>query len=65
VASDNSFTHAPPKGSLAYVRLKDFMTYKDSQFTFGQGFNVVIGPNGSGKSSIVSAIGKRNFSLPL
>jgi len=48
---------APPKGSIAFIRMKDFMSYKNSEVKLGRGFNVVVGPNGSGKSSIVSAIG--------
>lgn len=41
---------------LNKVKLKDFISHKDSEFDLGYGINVVVGPNGAGKTSILDAI---------
>ncbi|MEM0203747.1 MAG: AAA family ATPase [Archaeoglobaceae archaeon] len=41
---------------LKKVRLKDFISHKDSEVDFDYGINVIIGPNGAGKTSILDAI---------
>lgn len=43
-------------GTVRFVGLANFMTYRDVSFSPGPGFNIVVRPNGSGKSAIMSAI---------
>ncbi|XP_065060120.1 structural maintenance of chromosomes protein 5-like [Rhopilema esculentum] len=43
-------------GSIVRVKLINFLTYDDVEFTPGPNLNVVVGPNGTGKSSIVCAL---------
>ncbi len=38
------------------VELKDFLSHKSSDITFGKGLTAIIGPNGAGKSSIIEGI---------
>lgn len=38
------------------IKLKNFLTYSDTEFFPGPNMNMVIGPNGTGKSTIVCAI---------
>ncbi|EGG17708.1 structural maintenance of chromosome protein [Cavenderia fasciculata] len=44
------------EGSIVRVKLINFVTYSEIEFTPGPRLNVIIGPNGSGKSSIVCAL---------
>ena len=46
----------PMEGSVASLRLKNFMSFKDVTFKPHAGLNVVLGPNGSGKSSLSLAL---------
>lgn len=46
--------HAP--GSIARVKLINFVTYTQVEFFPGPNLNMVIGPNGTGKSTLVCAI---------
>ncbi|WP_225968827.1 AAA family ATPase [Saccharolobus islandicus] len=36
------------------LRIKNFKSYRDSEFEFGK-VNIVVGPNGSGKTNLVDA----------
>lgn len=38
------------------LRLQNFRSYKDAQFDFSPGVNVVVGPNGSGKTNLLEAL---------
>lgn len=44
------------QGSLARIKLKNFVTYDSVEFKTGPHLNIIIGPNGTGKSSIVCAL---------
>ena len=44
------------QGSLARVKLRNFVTYESVEFKTGPHLNIIIGPNGTGKSSIVCAL---------
>ena len=44
------------QGSLARVKLRNFVTYDLVEFKTGPHLNIIIGPNGTGKSSIVCAL---------
>lgn len=44
------------EGSILYLRMQNFLTYKDAYFYPGSGMNMIIGPNGSGKSAFVAGI---------
>ena len=51
--------HSPKKhqpGSILKVKLTNFVTYTDVEFSPGPSLNMVIGPNGTGKSTLVCAI---------
>jgi len=41
---------------LKRVRLKNFVSHKDSELEFDYGINVIVGPNGAGKTSILDAV---------
>ncbi|KAK3991141.1 SMC5-like protein [Cladorrhinum sp. PSN332] len=43
-------------GAIVRVKLKNFVTYHEAEFTLGPNLNMIIGPNGTGKSSLVCAI---------
>ena len=43
-------------GAILYLRMRNFLTYKDAFFYPGSGMNMIIGPNGSGKSAFVAGI---------
>ncbi|KAJ8113215.1 hypothetical protein OPT61_g4610 [Boeremia exigua] len=43
-------------GSIARVKLKNFVTYTAAEFHLGPSLNMIIGPNGTGKSTLVCAI---------
>ncbi|XP_014666675.1 PREDICTED: structural maintenance of chromosomes protein 5-like [Priapulus caudatus] len=54
--SKNASNKNGDKGSIARIKLKNFLTYDSVEFNPGAHLNVIIGPNGTGKSSIVCAI---------
>ena len=54
-ASDDSGEKFQP-GSIARVKLENFVTYSSAEFFPGPSLNMVIGPNGTGKSTLVCAI---------
>jgi DNA repair ATPase RecN len=41
---------------LKKIKLKNFMSHRDSELELSKGVNVLIGPNNSGKSAVVSAL---------
>ena len=41
---------------ITKVRLRDFLSHRDTEVEFIKGVNVLIGPNGAGKSSVLEAI---------
>ncbi|MEM3733901.1 MAG: AAA family ATPase [Nitrososphaerales archaeon] len=41
---------------LRKVRLKNFISHRDSEIKFDYGINVITGPNGAGKTSILDAV---------
>ncbi|MGB9759812.1 MAG: AAA family ATPase [Thermoproteota archaeon] len=41
---------------LKKVKLKNFISHKDSELEFGYGINLITGPNGAGKTSVLDAI---------
>lgn len=43
-------------GSIVKIKLKNFITYKMTEFNMSPSLNMIIGPNGSGKSTLVCAI---------
>lgn len=43
-------------GSIVKIKLKNFITYKITEFNLSPSLNMIIGPNGSGKSTLVCAI---------
>jgi ABC-type Mn2+/Zn2+ transport system ATPase subunit len=43
-------------GSILRIKLHNFLTYHNVEFSPGPHLNLVIGPNGTGKSSIVCGI---------
>ncbi|KAK4162054.1 SMC5-like protein [Cladorrhinum sp. PSN259] len=43
-------------GAIVRVKLKNFVTYHEAEFSLGPNLNMIIGPNGTGKSSFVCAI---------
>jgi len=43
-------------GSITRIKLQNFLTYAQVEFSPGPRLNVVIGPNGTGKSTILCAI---------
>ncbi|KAK4231062.1 SMC5-like protein [Podospora fimiseda] len=43
-------------GAIVRVKLTNFVTYHEAEFTLGPNLNMIIGPNGTGKSSLVCAI---------
>lgn len=43
-------------GSIFRVKLHNFLTYTDAEFSPGPRLNLILGPNGTGKSSIVCAL---------
>jgi len=43
-------------GSIRRVKLSNFLTYSDVEFSPGPRLNMVVGPNGTGKSTILCAI---------
>ena len=48
---------------LKEVKLKNFISHKDSLLHFDYGINVITGPNGAGKTSILDAISFALFNL--
>lgn len=54
--SEKAGDHTYTVGSLVRMRMTDFVTYEDVEFSPGPRLNVIIGPNGSGKSSIVCGL---------
>lgn len=48
---------------LNSVKLKNFISHKDSLLNFDYGINVIIGPNGAGKTSILDAISFALFNM--
>ena len=38
------------------ITLRNFKSFKQSNITFGKGFNCIVGPNGSGKSNIFDSL---------
>lgn len=53
-ANESASTFQP--GAIVRVKLRNFVTYSEAQFSLGPNLNMVIGPNGTGKSSLVCAI---------
>ncbi len=41
---------------ISDLRLRQFRSYEDSSFEFGDGVNIVVGPNASGKTNLLEAI---------
>lgn len=41
---------------LKKIKLKNFMSHKNSEFELVKGVNVITGPNNSGKSAVISAL---------
>lgn len=41
---------------IANIRLQNYRSYKDAQFEFEPGVNVIVGPNASGKTNLMEAI---------
>ncbi len=41
---------------LPHIRLKQFRSYMDASFEFGEGVNIIVGPNASGKTNLLEAI---------
>ena len=39
-----------------FLKLQNFMTYDEVEFTPHPRINMIVGPNGSGKSSVVCAV---------
>ena len=49
--------HNSKRGTIARVRLHNFMSYRDAEIADpGSQLNCIVGPNGTGKSSIVCAM---------
>lgn len=49
---------------LVRIRLIQFRRYRDQEFSFSDGLNIIIGENGTGKSSLLEAIGILLFNAP-
>lgn len=41
---------------LRDIRVVNFRVFRDSNFSFGEGVNIIVGPNGCGKTSVLEAI---------
>lgn len=44
------------RGAIVRCRIRDFMTYTDTELKPGPNLNMILGPNGTGKSAVVCAI---------
>lgn len=44
------------KGAIVRMRIRNFMTYTDTEVKPGPNLNMILGPNGTGKSAIVCCI---------
>lgn len=43
-------------GAIVRIRIRNFMTYTDTELRPGPNLNIILGPNGTGKSAIVCCI---------
>lgn len=41
---------------ISELRLRQFRSYDDRRFVFGEGVNIIVGPNGSGKTNLLEAL---------
>jgi DNA replication and repair protein RecF len=41
---------------ISDLQLRQFRSYTDASFEFGDGVNIIVGPNGSGKTNLLEAI---------
>lgn len=41
---------------ISELRLRNFRSYADESFEFGEGVNIIVGPNASGKTNLLEAI---------